>query len=339
MSVTLKQNKVVYFIGAGASQASDFNLPSLKDFFKEGFQKEMYPNLYAFVEKHFPGMKSDELNLEEVITFLELSVDQFGTFGNAIPPYLYDARKEFGEYVYNKLNYKPIEGRNWCNKHKRYLEKLSGQDSIITLNYDLILERTLYEIQKEFKEPDSKIVERMYDLLGAITRLWDGDSPTIYSKHRSLGFLIKLHGSINWFYCPRETCVNHQAFYPDYILGETFNSQGELCKACGTPLTPVIIPPTMSKSFSQFPKLGFLWGLAYRELSKADRIIIIGTSFTPSDYYLRWLFKSSITQTPRELKPKIEVVDKDEKVCNKVEEITGLIPEFNGDFETFLGTF
>lgn len=330
-------NKAVYFLGAGASKASDFKLPCLGDFFKGDFKKEKYPNLYNFVERYFPNAKLENLNLEEVVTFLDLSTDEFGKFGNEIVPNLYSARNEFGKFVYDKLNYKTISGRNWCGKHKRFLEKLNEQDSIITLNYDLILDNTLFEIQKYWEPKESRILRRMYDVLESTTRFWRGDRPTIYEKDKSLGHLLKLHGSINWFYCPKEMCVHHQAFYPDWIDEKTvFISPGDLCKACGTPLVPVIIPPTISKSFLEFPKLGFLWSLAYRELNKADKIVIIGVSFAPSDYYLRWLFKSSVALKPGNQKPKIEVVDKNQRVCEIVGETSGIEPEFKGDFDNYL---
>ena len=329
-------SKTVYFLGAGMSAASDFNLPCLRDFFKGTFKKEKYPDLCSFIEKHFPDTKLEALNLEEVVTFLDLSIDEFGRFGNEVTPNLYNARNEFSKLVYDRLSYGPIGDRNWCGKHKRFLEKLNEQDSIITLNYDLILENTLFEVQKFWKPEDSKILHRMYALLESTTRLFGGDRPTIYEKHKSLGHLLKLHGSINWFYCPREMCTHHQAFYPDWIHEKTvLTSPGDLCKACGTPLAPVIIPPTISKSFLEFPKLGFLWSLAYRELNKADKIVIMGVSFTPSDYYLSWLFKSAIAERENNLL-EIEIVNKDRGVCNRVKDITGIIPKFKGDLDEYI---
>jgi hypothetical protein len=81
----------------------------------------------------------------------------------------------------------------------------------------------------------------------------------------------------------------------------------------------------MMKSFAQFPKLGLLWSLAHRELSTADRIVVFGLSFAASDYYLRWLFRSSITECSN--KPQVFNINIDNGASTKIiEELTGVRP-------------
>ena len=53
--VNIAKGKTVYFFGAGASHASDFELPCLKDFFKACFKPDEYPNLYQFITPHVAG--------------------------------------------------------------------------------------------------------------------------------------------------------------------------------------------------------------------------------------------------------------------------------------------
>ena len=85
----------------------------------------------------------------------------------------------------------------------------------------------------------------------------------------------------------------------------------------------------MNKSFVEFPKLGFLWSLAFRKLRDADRIVIIGLSFTESDYYLRWLIKSSLLSRGK-AQPKVLIVDKNIEICHKFQYLTGIsIPAEN----------
>jgi len=103
------------------------------------------------------------------------------------------------------------------------------------------------------------------------------------------------------------------------------------------PVEMVIVPPTMYKVFEKFPKLGFIWSLAKKELFKANKIVIIGVSFAPSDYYLRWLFKSALALLKlRPEIPTIEVVNTDEDACDTIEGITGRKPEFKGDLDKYL---
>lgn len=144
-----------------------------------------------------------------------------------------------------------------------------------------------------------------------------------------------MHGSLDWLYCPNENCRNHQEFFPNRLGEEKIHDQiGEPCILCGAPLISVIIPPTLHKSFEKFPKLGLIWTLAYRELNRADKIIILGVSFTPSDYYLKWLLKSSIAT--RENKPNIQVINIDSSICDVVKILTGVTPEYTSSFDNFM---
>lgn len=70
-----KQNqKTVYFLGAGASNGSDFKLPLMKGFFREeDFKDGNYPNLFEFIRKYFQKIPFCKLNLEEVI----INIDRF----------------------------------------------------------------------------------------------------------------------------------------------------------------------------------------------------------------------------------------------------------------------
>jgi hypothetical protein len=111
------------------------------------------------------------------------------------------------------------------------------------------------------------------------------------------------------------------------------------CNLCGECLETAIVPPTMYKIYEDFPMLNFIWSIAHKELMTASIIVIIGLSFAPSDSLLRWLFKSAIAPRQNEQKPKIEVVNKTEekeKTCRLVKEITGVEPEFKGDFDEYI---
>jgi hypothetical protein len=321
-----KPQKTVYFLGAGASNASAFKLPTMGEFFKDAdFTK--YCNLKQFIDKKFTGLPIEKLNLEEIVTTIELSLDTFGTLGKHPEPYVYEARIELNEYVTAKLN---IDTTKPCRLHEKIINaELAGENSvnsIITLNYDLVVDSTLYA--KSPRNNGDKylkhgcLLDRMYGLSGR-TELIDGERASLYHEDTKLGFYLKLHGSVDWLYCPTSTCGNHQLFFPNWMGSESVhNRPGDLCSLCGSSLVTVIVPPTMYKTFEKFPKLGLLWSLAYRELNITDRIVIFGVSFAPSDYYLRWLFKKAITD--RENKPTIIDIDENSKVCDKIKEFTGV---------------
>jgi len=330
--------KTVYFLGAGASKDSDFKLPCMKGFFREGdFKTESYPNLSKFIKSTFSEIPLKDLNLEEVITFLELGLDTFGTFGQHPEAYKFEARREFGEYVNSRLKV-PCCG---CQKHKKIFNTEIGgsnsQDSIITLNYDLVVDNTLHELSlKESKRNSEPLLSRMHRVVGQ-TLVLDGPIASIHPEDREVGHYLKLHGSVNWVYCSSNTCGNHQLFFVGSIGDESLtDAPGNLCNLCGSPLVRVIVPPTMQKTFSQFPKLGLLWSLAYRELNRADIIVIFGVSFALSDYYLRWLFKKAITEREKENRPVIFDIDIDGTIPTKIKEITGCEPKHYSTLDAYL---
>lgn len=130
-------SKTIYFLGAGASHVSDFELPLMTGFFREeDFDSKGYSNLHKFIKENFQNISFEELDLEEMITNLELSLDKFASFGEHLETYLYEARREFDKYVKKRLIYNAVEGKRWCSRHKIIFEKLKDEDTVITLNYD-----------------------------------------------------------------------------------------------------------------------------------------------------------------------------------------------------------
>ena len=334
-------DKTVFFFGAGASFASDFELPVMKDFFREkDFKTGSYKNLERFIKEKFKHEDFTSLNLEEVVTFIELSLDTFGSFGKYPDSYIYEARREFGEYVNMRLKISNLKG---CKNH----EKIIGQDiagvnsmnSIISLNYDLVIDNTLYvnspRLSKRKNDLDHRcLLNRMYNLL-AKTKLFHGERASLYPKDEEFGFYLKLHGSVDWIYCPNINCDNHQIFFPNWLgSNEVHNKPGDLCSLCGSPLVNVIVPPTMHKTFEKFPKLGLLWSLAYRELYKANKIVFFGVSFAPSDYYLRWLVSKAINE--REDKPVIININTDSSISDEIERITGIKSVYRENLDKFI---
>jgi hypothetical protein len=358
--------KTVYFLGAGASAASDFKLPEMKGFFKEkDFPKKggEYPNLNEFLKTFYKSSDWGNFNLEEIITHLELTMEGFN-WGLADTTLLI-IKKDLYKYIKTRLekpleriytDRKPVDKKNFPNdnnKDKDVLQRLlenkivdndgsnsdyvyfnkeiqnkadlesrlqqieirrikpitdiwlkslsncqnflkliknitSDNDSIITLNYDLIIDKILLVLANTCTDNFNSFLERS-DRIIQWHNVWGGVSLSQYPSEKEKGAYIKLHGSIDWTYCPSQDCPHHWIF-------SKFNPVGEPCSSCGTSLETVIVPPTMKKSFEKFPKLGFLWHVAFKKLKEADKIIVIGMSFPDSDYYLKWLVRQAMIE-------------------------------------------
>ena len=282
----------------------------IKDFCKEG-----YSQLKEFIDRNFPEIPLQEINLEDIITYLELIVDGFGSFGKRVGGKFLDARKQFDQLVQERLELP--EGKGFCpkNRLKRIFQGLRDQDSIISLNYDLVAERTLQRISGQLNN----------DRLTTLYYLLQDTTSTKFSQLRGnemYGLFLKLHGSLDWFRCPNSNCSD----YSRMILREDRN-EPMVCGICGADLQVAIVPPAMSKSFGRWPKLGLLWRLAREELTAATEVVFIGVSFAPSDYYLRWLIKSSFLESD-DKKKRIKVVDKCPSVKKRIKEMVDIEPKY-----------
>lgn len=334
----------MYLIGAGASKAM-FDLPVMAEFFKP-FDQSKYPHLTAFMNSYFRPTWEEQgchPSLEEVVTALELRNDQFGSFGQEIDYKATEARRELDRFLLERL---AVIGAH--NKAKAILSKIGIEISefankeeidrtIISLNYDLGLDTVLREVSTKTQHQELKhgtILERMYSILGQ-TRVNAGDRPSIYWKYKNKGYYLKLHGSLDWLFCSNANCYNHQQFFPNYFPEPDSNDRiGDPCGLCGTPLSPVIVPPTLLKSFDKFPKLGLLWNLASKELSEAQRIIVFGISFSSSDYYLRWLIRSSLNSNIKKEGISIEVININRDTCAILKTLTGVEPVYREEMVT-----
>jgi len=323
----MSEEKIAYFLGAGASNASVFELPTIEGFFqKDDLALKNFSEIRKFIENAFPRIPAEKLNLEDVITYLELSIDRFGSFGKPPDGYLYNARKQFSQYVRRRLLYKSIDGKNWCPKFKEIFQDLKKNDTIVTLNYDLVTENTLNAIGQKN--------HRLYD--GMVNLL----SPPIICdiaierRNSEFGLYLKLHGSINWYYCPHQDCQNHRLMT---MLKISEGGLPDLCNSCGSCLTMAIVPPTMNKVFGKYPRLGVMWSLARRELTASTTIVFIGVSFRPSDYYLSWLIKSSFLGTNSKDKS-VVVVDKCKSVTRRIQELVGVKPIYYDNIDSYISS-
>ncbi len=332
----MSEEKTVYFLGAGASNASDFTLPITDGFFrKDDLSLENFSELRKFIESTFHGVLSENLNLEDVISHLELSVDRFGSFGKRPDAYLYDAREQFNQYVRMRLDYESVEGRLWCPKFKEIFQSLNPNDTIITLNYDLITENTLNAIshEKGVKE-NHTLYTKMVQLLSLDIYCSGILGIDVPERKLESGWYLKLHGSTNWYYCSNPHCLGHQIMN---VLAMPVGGPPRNCNSCGSPLEMAIVPPTMNKAFGKYPKLGIIWSLARQEIASSTSIVFIGVSFRPSDYYLSWLVKSSFLGAKSKDKS-VVVVDKCESVAHRIAKMIGVKPVYCDNIDSYISS-
>lgn len=259
-------------------------------------------------------------NLEDVLSLLSFealaggaALQKYQTWVRAI------TRTVELSTIYPHLNAQRTDPNYPMNLYHIFWDMLLGENSnssppaLITFNYDLVFERTLWdyfhglsEAENTFKpKRDSCKVNyflRPYDFTIKAQKCdyviahnnWNegyrqvnvrhnGFKPTIeYNCKADIEIpYLKLHGSLNW-------CSNTTPKQDEHI-------SDELCPALlptQAVETPLILPPVFNKMNSG--DVSPVWRKALEILREAKNIILVGYSLPKTDIYMQYFLKSAI---------------------------------------------
>jgi NAD-dependent SIR2 family protein deacetylase len=183
---------------------------------------------------------------------------------------------------------------------------------VVTTNYDCCMDLALGEVRKDFQY----CIE--------FTNV-----ATSYSAEENCTRLIKLHGSLNWFYC--ETCQEVQLVDIRQTMENFLEDRAPypvigICKDCGGQRRGLLVPPLAMK-FDLAPPLTPLTGEAKIAFEVSDLIVVVGFSFADADIYISRMLSKSMQTKPDQ---KLLVVDPDNHVVEKVRrKFKASIPNFD----------
>lgn len=338
-------SKTTYILGAGASKSAGGPLVDnfLEKACKLNVLKDTMPlkgfldNLYSVKETH------DYPNIEEVLTIIDKAIQKEEPLGGFESTSNMHSLKEEVRYVIRKTLEK-AKTKDPNKAYSRFIrQNVSQEDTLISLNYDLYLDNEIYH---EYAWIDYGI---NFKTLGAPL----GDYKSFFNienEKEDTPILLKLHGSVNWLYCPlgEEIYLSQRALAD--IQGVQFiqpevTPNPTVCPEHNVDLESVIVYPTWLKSYDMY-QINQIWSLALKEISESDEIVFIGYSMPSSDMEIRYLLKKSLmvrnmSNTPKKYlmeekirNPSVEnedsLTDFDVKVVNKKEE-----KDFKQKYKTF----
>lgn len=184
----------------------------------------------------------------------------------------------------------------WLQKLAIYLDWF--RTPVITFNYDTILERASW-FPKVFSGENRSFaggiqsahlyLPIMQDIRVSNPRVRLGDP-----LGRSTFRLIKLHGSINWFYSGTDTFPAEQVYFAE-TQKDNPRDDYQVVQPYAQNKTRLLIPPVSEKSafYSNF-LVRALWKSARDALTKAPKIYFIGYSLPETDLTTRQLLLSSV---------------------------------------------
>lgn len=306
--------KTVLIMGAGAVRAASGTKaiakrpPLDRDFFE--IAKKSHRSQCALVEKHvrdFVGKYSLEVlrSLEETTTLLYLKAVDSRQGDRAHKAFL--AQLTLLRLVLSKTtNELPTGPATLLYRLFRaeldLLEKAEDL-TIITFNYDLMIERTLQSLQEKHPSIPLFSFPGCYRLSPEVRTTGVGGNTArfigIEKAHRGVG-VLKLHGSMNWI-------STHKSATP--LPSALFGVKRELTVLDSTLLhpeltwkpgkkklyvQPIILPPVTGKRGLLHKGVGRLWQTAANALRDADRVIVFGYSCPPMDFEAKILLGEHI---------------------------------------------
>jgi NAD-dependent SIR2 family protein deacetylase len=321
-------NKTVYVLGAGCSKnynspetARGLKPPVDADFFKMAarvlLQHNKIPQRFSNLileTKHLYHFKSSEvehiikewlssrMSLESTFTFIDLEAEKEEGLSNVT---LRTAREELLKII-RLTFYRTLKGPP-CNVHSRLVQHFRQSDSVISYNYDILADNALFY--------DHKLNENNY--LVPFRRVFYQGSWMSPRQSVSSMKLIKLHGSLNWLHCKK--CSSLLCFLGEKTPEDYSSGQPTLvnCPHCDSnELEYILIPPILHKRYN-LPGMPQLWEEAEAELSKADRVVVIGYSLPPTDFRSELLFRSALG----ERNFAIDIVNPRKRVLNRFKSI------------------
>lgn len=307
---------VVFVMGAGASHPDGVPLqkhilPMILDD-EKGELRNTYigKEVIQFLEDNFVfDVKAEKYpNLEAVFGFLDYFILQNESLNST---YTHNKIVEIKEYLIKLIHY--IVNLQTDKKSKYYhkfwegIKKHNSNVSIITLNYDTLLEQAFDDLFPNFGFLDYCTHLMNYDKIDELKdfNFWLNPRMPVTVDENVTPVpikIIKLHGSLNWKYC---NCCNQTLLTPwdrtidlhkGKFLGFTYpdNEKYEyVCPLDGTEFQTLIMPPTYIKSLNQ-PVISQLMSEASREIRDAKKIVFVGYSLSDADVHVKALFRKQL---------------------------------------------
>lgn len=307
---------VVFVLGAGASHPD--GVPLQKHILpiilteKESELRDTYigKTVIEFLNDNFVfnSQKEKYPTLEAVFGFLDYFIQQNESL-NA--KYTHNKIVEIKEYliklIHYIVNFQTDKKSKYYHKFWEAIKTYNNNISIVTLNYDTLLEQAFDFLYKEFGFIDYCTHLMNYDKIDELKEFNFWVNPrepvSVASKVNPVPFkIIKLHGSLNWKYC---NCCNQTLLTPwdrtidlhrGKFLGFTYpdNEKYEyVCPLDGTEFQTLIMPPTHIKLLNQ-PVISQLMSEASREIRDAKKIVFVGYSLSDADVHIKALFRKQL---------------------------------------------
>jgi NAD-dependent SIR2 family protein deacetylase len=311
---------LIFVLGAGTSNPDGVPLQKeLLPMIISGITEEIKDSeigkiVTTFIKDNFEyDVKSNEYPpLEAVFGFLDYFIYQNESLNAKYSnEKIRDIKEHLIKLIHYVVNLRTDKRSPHYHKFWETILNHSVNSSIITLNYDTLLEQAFDFIFKK-KEGfiDYCIPLMNYEKIAKLRdyNFWINPREPINvdsSVDPNLFKIIKIHGSLNWKYC---NCCNQTLLTPwdrkielkqGKFLGYSYPDHKEyeyICPIDGTDFQTLIMPPSHLKSLNH-TVISQLLTEAAREIRSTKKLVFIGYSLSNADIHIKALFKKNISDT------------------------------------------
>lgn len=173
---------------------------------------------------------------------------------------------------------------------------------VISFNYDTLIECLVASSFGPLDDPagDTGLHEPFpWDELTGGVPAWPPGAARLGSTQRDSLRLLKLHGSLNWYWSPGDSAgatVAKRDLPGKWLDPEPYTESDRQRELPGR--VPFIVPPTASKSpFYNSPQLREFWQQAGDRLSEASHVCLMGYSLPTTDTTTGAMFRTALSSS------------------------------------------
>lgn len=335
------QEPITFFFGAGATKAvapdaplGDELLPAILNFTEENDPEinSIVHKIHDFID-NFYNRRSIDRNtsprIEDVLSLLDLYTKERVSLTR---DFRYEDVSELKNdliFIMCKVLDKELRKEQCTNIEvvENFADKINKisnpKITFISTNYDIVLDNALYKLnicnygviirtilERERLNPDEAEISIG---IGGQDRFFRAQSRNVpftpWSANKGKIPLFKIHGSLNWLWCPRCEELDITIYEKGVLRTQRHNY---LCASrnCTSPYEVLIVTPTMFKVYDN-RIIKAVWEGAEKSISASKYLVFIGYSLPEADIHIRCMLTKAIANaTPR---PRILVIDYDAK--------------------------
>jgi len=301
--------KTVYVLGAGATRAVAPNMPLTVNLLPKILEDGGHDICLFLYDFYRFNSAADLPPLEDVLSQIDFAINENRPLSSKYTvQYMRDLREDLIFSICDIVRGgKDINFEAAVANMESLILSLSADDCIVSLNYDLVAD-TAIRLASGWKHvnygfPVRQAVSHQQDTQGAQI---DDHSPIA---------LYKLHGSLNWLFCPlcRAIDIVDGHLSGEHYIYDESGHKVEHCASCNVHYEPIIITPSFLKSYENL-YLAYMWRQAEQKLAEADNVVFVGYSMPDADIILRCMFRRAYfthMQITNGQKSTITVIDYD----------------------------